>query len=307
MGNNILLSLCIPTDGKVNLVIPTIESIYSQGVDLSLFEVIVTDNGSSDDLSRIIDQYTYPNFHYYRTTSAGFTNQIDAFEKSTGIFCKLVSHRCRFLPGSLESLIGLVKKYMDSKPIIYCADGYLKIDELSECKDMDDFINKMTYRISWSGGTCAWQKDISNLRERSIDELFPHLVFLFGLREATQYVIWNKKITTMEDDRKKGGYNYYHAFGVRLLDIVDRLRLNNCISSDTFLKFKSDLFLFLSDTYIIEKIIPSKHKYDLKDIKKSISVHYGKLYYYYMVLLAYLNFPYKVFRKLLLGKSALER
>lgn len=307
MKSNVLVSLCIPTDGKVNLVIPTIESIYSQGVDFSLFEVIVTDNGKSDALEKIIGRFDYPNFHYYRTSSEGFTNQIDAIEKSSGYFCKLVSHRCRMLPGSLKDLICIVKDYEETKPIIYCTDGNIKSDEICKCNDIDEFVSRMSYFISWGGGTCAWREDLVNIRKKTIDVLFPHTVYLFDLRKNSEYLIWNKKITTMEDDRKKGGYNFYQAFSVHLLDIVHGLRMDNRVRPETFIKFKSNLFLFLSDTYIIEKIIPSKHKYDLRDIKKSMSVHYGVFYYYYMIFLAYVNFPYKVVRKLLFGKSALAR
>ena len=50
MGNNLLLSICIPTNGVVEWIIPAINSIYSQGVDNNEFEVVVTDNGEKDDL-----------------------------------------------------------------------------------------------------------------------------------------------------------------------------------------------------------------------------------------------------------------
>ena len=43
-----LLSLCIPTNGIIELIFPVLESIYSQNdVDSSLFEVVVMDNGDN--------------------------------------------------------------------------------------------------------------------------------------------------------------------------------------------------------------------------------------------------------------------
>ena len=100
-NNKLLLSICIPTNGIVDWVIPAIDSIYSQGVDISLYEVVVTDNGKKNDLQDAIKKYNQPNFHYYKTDSQGFTNQIDAFEKCKGIFCKMLNHRSMLLPGSL--------------------------------------------------------------------------------------------------------------------------------------------------------------------------------------------------------------
>ena len=108
--DSVLLSLCIPTNGIVKWVIPVIDSIYAQQVDNALFEVVITDNGKADDLSKAIADYSYPNLHYYHTTSEGFTNQIDAFEKCSGMFCKMLNHRSRMLPGSIEKIITLVKR-----------------------------------------------------------------------------------------------------------------------------------------------------------------------------------------------------
>lgn len=305
--NNVLLSLCIATDGKVNLVLPAIESIYSQGVDNNLFEVVVTDNGDKDDLETAIKQFSYSNFHYYRTQAVGFTNQITAVEKSTGAFIKLVSHRCRMLPGSIEELISMIEHYKSQKPIVFCGDGYIKSEEIVDCNNINDFVKVMSFMATWAGGTCVWREDLVNYKSQKINEMFPHTLFLFQLRKESKYVIWNKKITTMVDDRKKGGYNFYHTFAVDFMDIIHELRITNKISIETFLKTKKELFNFLTDTYIIEKVIPSRHKYILSGIKSSMSVHFGALYYYYMILFAYLILPYKVFRKLVLGKSVLER
>lgn len=307
MESNIALSLCIPTDGKVELVKPAIESIYNQNADTTRIEVIVTDNGESDELEKLVKNFSFPNFHYYRTRAIGFTNQIDAIEKSSGLFCKLVSHRCRMLPGSINELLSIVDRYKDTKPIIYCTDGYIKADEIVECSNIDEFLSAMSYRTTWSGGTCAWKEDIANIRNITVNKLFPHTLFLFQLRDESKYIIWNKKITVMQDDRKKGGYDFYHAFAVDYLDILHQLRISSKITTNTFLKVKNDLFGFLTDNYIIEVIIPSRHQYILSGIKESMSVHYGRMYYYYMILIAYLILPYKVFRKLVLGKSVLER
>ena len=46
-NEKLVLSLCLPTNGISEWVFPVLESIYSQNVDESKYEVIVTDNGSS--------------------------------------------------------------------------------------------------------------------------------------------------------------------------------------------------------------------------------------------------------------------
>ena len=108
-----ILSLCIPTNGIVEWVVPLIESIYVQNVDNALFEVVITDNGDSEKLSQILSKYEYPNLYYYHTTSKGFTNQINAFEKCNGLFCKMLNHRSRLLPGSIDKMISIIRKYKE--------------------------------------------------------------------------------------------------------------------------------------------------------------------------------------------------
>lgn len=298
-NNQLVLSLCIPTNGMVEWVIPVLDSIYSQGVDNTLFEVVVTDNGGKPDLAEAVKIFNYENFHYYQTTSLGFTNQIDAFEKCSGLFCKMLNHRSRMLPGSIKKIIDLVEKYKDEKPILYCAEGYAKGGDIIECDNIDDFVRSLSYWISWSAGTGVWKTDLVNLREKEINSMFPHTLFLFGLREETKYVIWNGVYEKMSNDVGKGGYDLFKTFGVSLLDILNNLRILERISLETYISTKKDLYRFLCKLYFKEALLPSKHTFIIQDVATSIDVYWGRFYYYKMLLLAILRFPYMAIRRLL--------
>ena len=54
-----ILSLCLPTNGAIHWVIPTLEGVYSQGVDNTLFEFVITDNGENSKLKAAIEQFDY--------------------------------------------------------------------------------------------------------------------------------------------------------------------------------------------------------------------------------------------------------
>ena len=297
MENRPLLSLCIPTNGIVEWVIPAIESIYCQNVDKTLFEVVVTDNGETDNLEHAISKFVYPNLHYYRTQAQGFTNQIDAFEKCSGVFCKMLNHRCKMLPDAIKNLIGVIEKYRATKPIIYCAEGHGDGGDFIECEDTDEFVSKLGYWTSWSAGVGAWKEDLVNLRQLDVDDTFPHLVFILGLRKKSKYVIWNPQYEIMTDDTGKGGYDVFHAFAVHLLDLNKKLRDEGRITSGTFRKYKRELFQFLCNLYYNEVLQPSKHTFILKDIHKSMITYYGELGYWLMLVSAYAKY----------GKSSLKR
>ncbi len=295
--NPILLSICIPTNGIVRWVVPVIDSIYVQGVDNSLFEVIITDNGESTDLMEAVKKYKLANFHYYKTNAQGFTNQIDAFEKCSGVFCKMLNHRSCMMPGSIEKIIALVKKYQEEKPILYFAEGKVKGDDIIECASVDEFVRKMSYWVSWSAGTGAWKKDIVDLREKKINKMFPHTVYLFGLRNESKYVIWNEKYEVMADESGKGGYDLYYTFSVVFLDIVNGLRTSGRISLETFSKLKNDLLVFLRNLYVSEVILPTNRTFILQNIPESMDIYYGRLYYWKMVIGAWLRLPIAIARK----------
>ena len=53
--NEPLLSICIPTNGISKWILPTLEAIYSQNVDISLYEVVITDNGADSTLSQDLE------------------------------------------------------------------------------------------------------------------------------------------------------------------------------------------------------------------------------------------------------------
>lgn len=287
MGNSVLLSICIPTNGIVEWVLPVIDSIYSQGVDNNEFEVIITDNGEKDDLESQVSCLSYSNFHYYRTTSKGFENQVDAFEKCSGLFCKMLNHRSKMVPGSIKAILQLIKKVQNQKPILYFAEGVVPGDELIECANIDEFVRVMNYHVSWSAGTGAWRDDLQNIRNKKIDKMFPHTVYLFGLRKESKYVIWNKEYEQMSDDAGKGGYDLFDTFAVHFLELIKELKIEGRICNKTYRLVKWKHFKFLTKLYKDEVIMPTKHNFIIQNIRKSIGVFYGITGYGFMVISAY--------------------
>lgn len=293
MDKQPILSLCIPTNGAVKWILPVIESIYSQGYDNEKFEVVITDNGKDSQLPAHIAKMDYPNLRYKQTTDEGFLNLVSCLKEGRGLFCKMINHRSVMLPGSITDMVSLVEKYKDTQPVIYCSDGNIKSDgDYIECPDTDSFVRHLSYWCSWSAGIGFWQKDISNIPNIELNEMFPNTSLLFEIRKDSEYVIWNKKYEQMCDDSGKGGYDLFHTFGVVLLDIIKGLLNSGRIQQRTFGIVKNDLFVFLTTLYQNEIIMPTKHTFILKDIKKSMRMYYGNNGYYWMVVKAYMLVSY---------------
>lgn len=299
MDNQPILSLCIPTNGAVQWILPVLDSIYNQKYDLSKFEVVITDNGKDSQLARYLKDYDYPNLRYRVTTDEGFLNLVSSLKDGRGLFCKMINHRSVLEYGTIEEMIELVNRYKDSQPIIYCSDGNVKGPEMIECRNMDQFIANLSYRASWSAGIGFWRKDIEKIDSVELDTMFPNASLLLNLRKESQYVIWNKKYEQMGDDAGKGGYDLYYTFSVIFLDLINGLRERGCISLSTFVKVKSDLFGFLRGLYLNEVILPSNHTFILQNIPQSMDVYYGRIYYWKMVSGAWLRLPKIIVRRFL--------
>ncbi|WP_036908597.1 hypothetical protein [Xylanibacter ruminicola] len=298
MDKEPILSLCIPTNGAVEWVLPVIESIYSQGYDTDKFEVVITDNGKDSQLPAYISKMNYPNLCYKQTSAEGFLNLVSCLKEGKGLFCKMINHRSVMLPGSIADMVSLVEKYKYTQPIVYCADGNVKSDsEYIECTNINDFVRNLSYCCSWSAGIGFWHKDIPQITNVKLNKMFPNASLLFEIRNDSHYVIWNKKYEHMCDDSGKGGYDLFNTFGVVLLDILNDLRIRTRITSETFVSVKRDLYRFLCELYLNEVLLPTKHTFVIHHVAQSFDVYFGRYYYWKMILVGLSKLPYIYIRK----------
>lgn len=293
MDKQPILSLCIPTNGAVEWILPVIDSIYSQDYDNEKFEVVITDNGKNSKLPEYIEKMKYPNLRYRQTVDEGFLNLVTCLKDGKGLFCKMINHRSVMIPGSLSEMVSLVEKYQNTQPVIYCADGNVKDERVYiECKDLDSFILNLSYWCTWSAGIGFWQKDIPNIDKIELLAIMPNISMICDIRQDSSYVIYNKKYQKMSGDAGKGGYDLFATFGVTVLDFLSCQRMGGRISRDTFVKVKKDLYGFLSDLYFKEVVMPTRHTFILQNIGESMEVYYGKYYYYKMVTKAWIHKPW---------------
>lgn len=302
MDKRPILSLCIPTNGAVEWVLPVVKSIYSQGYDDKKFEVVITDNGKNSQLPTYIAKMNYRSLRYRQTKDEGFLNLVTCLKDGHGLFCKMINHRSVMLPGSIADMVALIERYKDRQPIIYCSTGNCNFDgEIMECPDTDVFVRNMSYWCSWSAGIGFWNKDIPRLSEVKLNDMFPNASLLFDVRVNPQYVIWNKEYQKMEDDSGKGGYDVFYTFGVTFLDILNDLRIRKRISSETFVSVKNDLYIFLCKIYLNEVLLPTKHTFIIKNIAESMDVYYCRCSYRKMVLMGYIK-AFLAYAKSIIGK-----
>lgn len=273
------LTLCIPTNGIIEWVIPVLESIYEQKKVTEYeneFQVVVTDNGTNNQFKDLMNSYEkkYDNFVYKRTKAEGFLNQIECFKMAEGKLIKFVNHRMRLVEGAIDYLIRYSTVH-DSSTVVYFLNGWInKKNNVTKCDNFNTFVGELSYYSSWSGGLAFWYDDIQKISDIKLyNTLFPHTDVLFMKRHAEHYEIINDKILddVAVDETKKGHYNLFKAFSVEYPLIIQGLVKDGDISETTYNKIITDMVPFISNLYAMYVMHRRPCSYDLSRCDEYIS------------------------------------
>lgn len=280
--NNLILSLCLPTNGVIEWVFPVLESIYSQNVDEKQFEVIVTDNGNNKEFFEKMTKYVplHDNLIYRKTTAYQFFNQLEALKIAKGKYLKFVNHRAVLKNGSLEKMIRFVEENSKTKPVIYFSNGTIKPkNNILSCTSFDNFIYELGRWASWTTGVGIWKEDYDKIPiDVKIDKISPHSMILFSERQKKEYLI-NNYVFFQEIDsshKQKGKYDLFKAFAVEELTITLNLYIDNDISARTLIHVKNEYKKFVSALYWKFCICKEPCSYDLNGFNESMGIYFSK-------------------------------
>lgn len=275
-----LISLCIPTNGVIKWVFPVLDSIYADGVDETLFEVVLTDNGDNAEFFALMSEYAqkHSNLKYIKTQAFEFLNEIEAYKNADGKFIKFINHRTLLNKGTLNYLINFVIENQAEKPEVYFLNGEIKKKEkVGVYETFDEYVKELSYYSSWSTGMGFWKETFEKIDIKSgFNTLFPHTGILFFNRKAKKYIIDNSVLLTELPTGKvsKGKYNLFNAFAVEYLYILLNLYHDGDISEACFLSVKKDNLKFVKMLYCDYIFLRKKCSYNLSGYKSSLNVFY---------------------------------
>lgn len=276
--SDVALSLCIPTNGIVEWVVPVLSSIYSQNVSIEDFEVVLCDNSNNNlfqENESIKKFLKKKNLRYFKSNAQGFSNQIFSFKQCCGRLVKFVNHRRPLLDGSIKFLIEVSNRYgKDHCNLFFTNSG--KGDSVINCDDFNDFIAKLGVLSSWSGGV-AFRKNSFDFNKLTFDEYFPHFCLLNGNIDS-KYMIINKKIFDEEVESsalKKGKYDVFFAFSIRFIELYIELLHKNRIDFSTFKIVYKQNFKFIVNLYIDFVLLGKECSYIVSKYKMWLDIFYS--------------------------------
>jgi hypothetical protein len=300
LKNKPLLSICIPSFQRIELLRNTLNSIYSQAADVTLddFEVIVSDNDPQKKLQCLSKEFNYENYHYFSTNCEGFLNSFHSLTYANGLFIKLHNSQMMWEPGSLKKVIDIVRENQDNKAFIFWSNGVKYLHCNSYYYDFDSFLSEVSYQCTWSNGFSIWKDDFDQILQVPLNNIFPQTSLLLTQKSKLKYVLCDLPLFKMQKVPKKGGYNVFNAFGVEFLKLIESSYKMGHVSKKTFKKIKIDLLLrFFPKIYFKTNIIRVEN-YDTKGLRKSLSEFYPFYCYYIIVFFGVFFVPHYIYKYL---------
>lgn len=275
-----LVSICIPTYKRIELTRNTIESIYadSKGVDMSKFEVIVSDNDPEESSKVFEEEFKYDNFHYFPTRCEGFLNSFYVLSYGKGCFLKLQNNVDMFYKGTLAYLISQVKSLQDKKPVMFHSNGMLDKFTVSRYGDINDFLQNLNYFCSWSAGFGIWKDDFDSIKDNvKINKWFPQTsLLLSSCVKKRSFIIDDNILRHSQHINKKGGYNTYEVFGVSFLDLLNDAVGEDVISQYTFDNIRELLFKKYIASRYLKTVILRRDSFAHSNIQEHLEKYYGR-------------------------------
>ena len=282
-----LLSICIPTKNRVDILRKTLESILNQNVSADVYEVCVSDNSPTDETKNLIqNEFQYvSNLRYQKSNCEGFLNSMEALKLGKGKLLKLHNDYSKFKDGSIEKMVNVTNKYMNSKPAIFFAMKTINNPQnITEFHDFNSFLYNISYWSTWSSAFAIWKSDLDALIEHNIqvDFMFPHTTLLFSLTEKSLYVVDDDDYVENIPPKKKGGYNLVNNFVHIYLTMVHNLLEEKKISTTTYKQIEHRIIKFGASWYAIV-LTNSNYTFTFENknklIKKQSGLH-GLLEFY---------------------------
>lgn len=227
--NNKLLSLCIPTYNRAEVLEDTLNNLFSNpDFDKDLIEVIVSDNCSTDNTAEVVAKF--PLVQYYRNEeNVRDINFMIVLGYATGKYVKLFNDTLSFKSNTLSNILGIIEKHLnDNKNLFFYGNMFNNSNTNKQIGSKEDFIKEVSYLSTWIANFGIWKDDFLKIKNK---EMYAELQFT-QVDWSYQIVNNDKKTIIYFDDyfdvitpNKKGGYNVFDTFVNKYLYIVEQQRL----------------------------------------------------------------------------------
>ncbi len=300
LNSSVLLSICIPTRCRENVLKDTLKSIFTGDSFKENFEVIVYDTSENCLTEEMIHkQFNQKNLHYFKGKNLGYLNLIESMKLAKGSYIKLHNDYSRFNNNAVEQMVQFIELNNSGNNSIFFTNASLNFSGVIKLNNFDSLVSNLDYLCSWSTLFGIWKVDFDKISNSIIDDIFPHTSLIFMIPQKKRYILNNKEYFTNIQVVNKGGYNLFYVFSVHFINVLKLHKSNGLISDKTFFKIKNNLFnKFLIKWYSEAVVLPNKYTFQLTNIRQSIRVNFSNFEYFYLIIAAHLLSFWVLVRKI---------
>jgi len=230
ISNKKLLSICIPTFNRAEILDSTLFTLFSNPeFDESKIEVIVSDNCSTDNTENIVAKY--PLVSYYKNDeNLADLNFSIVLGYATGSYIRLFNDTLSFKKGSLKKMLDKIEENLyESCNLFFYNNMFLKSDCTVIINHESDFLNRVSFFITWIANFGCWRQDFEKIANKD-----KYSEFQFVQVDWCFRLVKNKKKTIVHFDdffdiavqKNKGGYNLMNTFVNKYLFVIKEHKLS---------------------------------------------------------------------------------
>lgn len=290
MVNKPVLSLCIPTYNRSEILNNTLMSLFNNPeFDNELVEVIVSDNCSTDNTKEVVAKY--PKVKYFcNEKNVRDSNFAIAINYATGEYIRLFNDTLSFKPNMLHFMLSKIQENLDSKINLYFyGETFLHKNSLVKVNSLDEYIKEVSFYSTWIANFGTWKDNFLNLKD--IDK--------YVAKQLVQ-VDWNLQLFTadnlsyiyfndfynIESPNKKGGYNVFRVFVSNYLEILKQHKFSILTyEREKYQLCKNFVYPWVLKLFVFEN---EKYNFQTDGSFKTLFMKYWYEPYFYIILFKFL-------------------
>lgn len=294
-GKKYLLSICIPTYNRADVLQHCLDAIVNHKLTNSgLIEIVVCDNASTDGTKSLMQKYSELSYVKYFCNDENIgviLNTIKVVSVATGEYRKLLNDYSVLSEDGLQTLYSQVFMNRNDRPVLLFDNKDTSNCNEYICHNICDVAHCVGYWLTWMGVYGYWKEDWENIfdKEKFHDYTFTTIDYLFQMLERK-----NKSIVYRfhySDEwvykRKRGGYNFFKVFVKDYLDLWNIYLENSTITQTLYKWIKKNLWSYVwcnTKDLLINKNI---NNYAVDDGWRILFHYYGTEWYFWWSLLKY--------------------
>lgn len=244
-ATGILLSICIPTYNRAELLRQTLATLTSQAVFAQQheIEIIISDNASADHTTAVAAEFieAFPGkilYHRHPETILPDLNFEAALKMGRGLYLKLHNDNLMVRDGALDEILKVIRATAAERPVITFTNGNQNQGNAIEVlANMDQFVTRVSFFSTWMGGFGIWREEFAAMdnfvRYPELKLIHTDVLFRLLARGKRAIVLFDIYFVGQEVG-KKGGYNIAEVFGRNYLGLLKEYVQAGLLSETVF-------------------------------------------------------------------------